>query len=71
RTASTLNSGPNARRVRGDSSFFDLVIEHLHPEHNGANEVPTKSGQSHSYWDMYFGYGLITAGVCLVEAVLL
>lgn len=24
-----------------------------------------------SYWDMYFGYGLIAAGVCLIEAVLL
>ena len=29
------------------------------------------AGATRSYWDMYFGYGLIAAGVCLVEAVLL
>jgi hypothetical protein len=29
------------------------------------------AGGTRSYWDMYFGYGLIAAGVCLVEAVLL
>ena len=29
------------------------------------------SGGSRSYWDMYFGYGLIAAGVCVVEAILL
>ena len=29
------------------------------------------SGGSRSYWDLYFGYGLIAAAVCVVEAVLL
>ena len=29
------------------------------------------TGGTRSYWDMYFGYGLIAGGVCLVEAVLL
>jgi hypothetical protein len=29
------------------------------------------AGGTRSYWDIYFGYGLIAAGVCLVEAVLL
>jgi len=29
------------------------------------------AGGTRSYWDMYFGYGLIAAGVCIVEAVLL
>lgn len=29
------------------------------------------AGGTKSYWDMYFGYGLIAAGTCLVEAVLL
>lgn len=29
------------------------------------------AGGTRSYWDMYFCYGLIAAGVCLVEAVLL
>jgi len=29
------------------------------------------AGATRSYWDMYFGYGLIAAGVCLVEGVLL
>jgi hypothetical protein len=29
------------------------------------------AGATRSYWDLYFGYGLIAAGVCLVEAVLL
>jgi hypothetical protein len=28
-------------------------------------------GSSRSYWDMYFGYGLEAAAVCLVEAILL
>jgi hypothetical protein len=27
-------------------------------------------GSMHSYWDMYFGYGLEAAFICLVEAVL-
>lgn len=29
------------------------------------------AGATRSYWDLYFGYGLIAGGVCLVEAVLL
>ena len=29
------------------------------------------AGATRSYWDMYFGYGLIAAGVCLIEAALL
>jgi hypothetical protein len=29
------------------------------------------AGGSRSYWDLYFGYGLIAAAVCLVEAALL
>lgn len=28
-------------------------------------------GATRSYWDMYFGYGLEAAAVCLVEAILL
>src|SRR5438067_1711044 len=28
-------------------------------------------GSLRSYWQMYFGYGLEAAGVCLVEAILL
>ena len=28
-------------------------------------------GSTRSYWDMYFGYGLEAAGICLVEAILL
>jgi len=28
-------------------------------------------GGSRSYWDLYFGYGLIAAAACVVEAVLL
>ena len=28
-------------------------------------------GATRSYWDLYFGYGLIAAATCLVEAVLL
>jgi len=28
-------------------------------------------GGTRGYWDMYFGYGLIAAAICLVEAVLL
>lgn len=28
-------------------------------------------GSTRSYWDMYFGYGLEAAAVCLVEAILL
>jgi len=27
-------------------------------------------GSVRSYWDMYFGYGVEAAGICLVEAVL-
>ncbi len=27
-------------------------------------------GFAHSYWEMYFGYGLFAAGNCLIEAVL-
>ncbi len=29
------------------------------------------SGAVRSYWDLYFGYALLAAGTCLVEAVLL
>ncbi len=29
------------------------------------------SGAHRSYWQMYFGYGLLAAGVCFVEAALL
>jgi len=29
------------------------------------------AGGTRSYWDLYFGYGLIAAAACLVEAVLL
>ena len=28
-------------------------------------------GFKRSYWDLYFGYGLVAAGCCLVEAMLL
>jgi hypothetical protein len=28
-------------------------------------------GGSRSYWDLYYGYGLIAAAACLVEAILL
>jgi hypothetical protein len=28
-------------------------------------------GVRHSYWDLYFGYGLVAAGACFVEAALL
>jgi len=28
-------------------------------------------GGTRGYWDLYFGYGLIAAGICLVEAVVL
>jgi hypothetical protein len=29
------------------------------------------AGGTRSYWDLYFGYGLIAAGVCIVEAAML
>ena len=29
------------------------------------------AGATRSYWDLYFRYGLIAAGVCVVEAILL
>lgn len=29
------------------------------------------AGSLRSYWDMYTGYGLLAAGTCLIEAVLL
>ncbi len=28
-------------------------------------------GARHSYWDLYFGYGVLAAGACFVEAALL
>jgi hypothetical protein len=40
RTASTLNSGLNARRLHPSPAFFDLLIAHLHPELNGVLRCP-------------------------------
>ena len=61
------------------SAHFALFVS-ARPKHGAAEEAVVAAmqdnrfdfgGGPHSYWDMYFGYGLEAAGVVLFEALIL
>ena len=67
-----------AALVQG-SAHLALFVS-ARPKHGPAEEAVVAAmqdnrfdfgGGSHSYWDMYFGYGLEAAGVVLFEALIL
>jgi len=57
-----------------------ILFVRAHPTHGAAEEAVVATmrdnrfdfgGGLHSYWDMYFGYGLNAAGAVLVESLVL
>lgn len=57
-----------------------ILFVRAHPTHGAAEEAVVAAMQGnrfdfggglHSYWDMYFGYGLNAAGAVLIEAIIL